>query len=160
MKPPFAWRKGLLGKPYQWSFSFHQHYTRRILAFTISSLVPGVIWREKMHPERIVACLVKFFYKLAFTSSSERTDTICPTNMPSFHITESTTFNLPKTNNHTTNHLITRFGRPTVTYDHRHRRTRDPVRSPIDKPMIARSVLGWVTTGESLVLYVLSFAIT
>jgi hypothetical protein len=43
----------------------------------------------------------------------------------------------------------------TVTYDHRHRKTRDPVRSPIDKPVIARLVLGWVTTGESLVLYVL-----
>jgi hypothetical protein len=42
----------------------------------------------------------------------------------------------------------------TATYDHRHRKTRDPVRSPIDKPVIARLVLGWVTTGESLVLYV------
>jgi hypothetical protein len=44
-----------------------------------------------------------------------------------------------------------------VTYDHRHRKTRDPVRSPIDKPVIARLVLGWVTTGESLVLYVFFF---
>jgi predicted permease len=41
-------------------------------------------------------------------------------------------------------------------YDHTHRTTRDPVRSPIDKPVMARLVLGWVTTGESLVLYVLS----
>ena len=31
---------------------------------------------------------------------------------------------------------------------------RDPVRSPIDKPLIARLVVGWVTTSESLVLYV------
>jgi hypothetical protein len=44
-----------------------------------------------------------------------------------------------------------------VTYDHRHLKTRDPVRSPIDKQVIARLVLGWVTTGESLVLYVLMF---
>jgi hypothetical protein len=41
-----------------------------------------------------------------------------------------------------------------ATYDHRYWKTRDPVRSPIDKPIIARLVLGWVTTGESLVLYV------
>jgi hypothetical protein len=45
-----------------------------------------------------------------------------------------------------------------VTYDHRHWRTRDPVRSPIDKPVIARLVLGWVTTGESLVLYVFFYS--
>ena len=43
------------------------------------------------------------------------------------------------------------------TYDHRRLRTRDPVRSPIDKQAIARLVLGWVTTGESLVLYVIYF---
>jgi hypothetical protein len=42
----------------------------------------------------------------------------------------------------------------TVTYGHRRLRTRDPVRSPIDKQAIARLVLGWVTTGESLVSYV------
>ena len=44
--------------------------------------------------------------------------------------------------------------RKTVTYDHRYRKIRDPVRSPIDKPVIVRLVLGWVTTGESLMLYV------
>ncbi|KAJ9161214.1 hypothetical protein NKR19_g2479 [Coniochaeta hoffmannii] len=43
-----------------------------------------------------------------------------------------------------------------VTYGHRRLKTRDPVRSPIDKQAIARLVLGWVTTGESLVLYVFS----
>ncbi|KAJ9156913.1 hypothetical protein NKR19_g4034 [Coniochaeta hoffmannii] len=43
---------------------------------------------------------------------------------------------------------------PSSTYDHRRLKTRDPVRSPIDKQTIARLVLGWVTTGESLVLYV------
>ncbi|KAB5585472.1 hypothetical protein GE09DRAFT_28071 [Coniochaeta sp. 2T2.1] len=40
------------------------------------------------------------------------------------------------------------------TYDHRYWRIRDPVRSPIDKPVTDRLVLGWVTTGESLLLYV------
>ena len=40
------------------------------------------------------------------------------------------------------------------TYDHIHLKTRDPVRSPIDKQVRARLVLGSVTTGESLVLYV------
>jgi hypothetical protein len=43
------------------------------------------------------------------------------------------------------------------TYDHRCLKARDPVRSPIDKQTIARLVLGWVTTGESLVLYVFFF---
>ena len=43
-----------------------------------------------------------------------------------------------------------------ITYDHRHWKTRDPVRSPLDKPAIARLVVGWVTTSESLVLYVFS----
>ena len=41
-----------------------------------------------------------------------------------------------------------------TTYDHTHWRTRDPVRSPIDKPARARLVVGSVTTSESLVLYV------
>ena len=41
-----------------------------------------------------------------------------------------------------------------ITYDHIHLKTRDPVRSPIDKQVRARLVLGSVTTGESLVLYV------
>ena len=38
-------------------------------------------------------------------------------------------------------------------YDQRHRKTRDPVRSPIDKPVTARLVVVWVTTREYLVLY-------
>jgi hypothetical protein len=42
-------------------------------------------------------------------------------------------------------------------YDHRYWKTRDPVRSPIDKPVTARPVLGWVTTGESLVSYIFVF---
>ena len=40
------------------------------------------------------------------------------------------------------------------TYDHTHWRTRDPVRSPIDKSVRARLVVGSVTNSESLVLYV------
>ena len=40
------------------------------------------------------------------------------------------------------------------TYDHRYWKARDPVRSPIDKPVTAKLVVGWVTTSESLVLYV------
>jgi hypothetical protein len=50
-----------------------------------------------------------------------------------------------------------RLATSTSTYDHRYQRTRDPVRSPIDKLVIVRLVLGWVTTGESLMLYVLHF---
>ena len=42
----------------------------------------------------------------------------------------------------------------TFTYDHRLRRTGHPVRSAIHKPQIGRSVVGWVTTSESLLLYV------
>jgi hypothetical protein len=41
-----------------------------------------------------------------------------------------------------------------VTYDHRLRRTGDPVRSRILKPQIGRLVVGWVTTSEYLLLYV------
>ncbi|KAK3692681.1 hypothetical protein B0T22DRAFT_22334 [Podospora appendiculata] len=45
-----------------------------------------------------------------------------------------------------------------ITYDHTHLRTRHPVRSALDKQVRARLVVGWVTTSESLVLYVfLSF---
>jgi hypothetical protein len=40
------------------------------------------------------------------------------------------------------------------TYDHTYQRTRDPVRSPLDKLVRARLVVGSVTTSESLVLYV------
>ena len=39
-------------------------------------------------------------------------------------------------------------------YDQRLWKARDPVRSPIDKLETARLVVGWVTTSESLVLYV------
>ena len=40
------------------------------------------------------------------------------------------------------------------TYDHRLRRIGHPVRSAIHKPQIGRLVVGWVTTSESLLLYV------
>ena len=45
----------------------------------------------------------------------------------------------------------------TVTYDHRLRRIGHPVRSAIHKPQIGRLVVGWVTTSEYLLLYVLHF---
>ena len=41
-----------------------------------------------------------------------------------------------------------------ITYDHSFQKTRDPVRSPIDKLESAELVLGSVTTWESSVLYV------
>ena len=50
--------------------------------------------------------------------------------------------------------IYTNLMTETSTYDHTHWRIRDPVRSPIDKPVRARLVVGWVTTSESLVLYV------
>ena len=50
--------------------------------------------------------------------------------------------------------IYTAFQSQNNTYDHRHWKTRDPVRSPLDKPATARLVVGWVTTSESLVLYV------
>jgi hypothetical protein len=40
------------------------------------------------------------------------------------------------------------------TYDHTHKKARDPVRSPLVKLVRARLVVGSVTTSESLVLYV------
>ena len=43
------------------------------------------------------------------------------------------------------------------TYDHRLRRIGHPVRSAIHKPQIGRLVVGWVTTSESLLLYVFLF---
>ena len=46
---------------------------------------------------------------------------------------------------------------PAVTYDHRLRNTGHPVRSAIHKPQIGRLVVGWVTTSESLLLYVFAF---
>ncbi len=42
----------------------------------------------------------------------------------------------------------------TTTYDHTHQKTWDPVRSPLIKLMRVRSVVGSVTTSESLMLYV------
>jgi hypothetical protein len=43
------------------------------------------------------------------------------------------------------------------TYDHRLRSIGHPVRSAIHKPQIGGLVVGWVTTSESPLLYVLSF---
>ena len=40
------------------------------------------------------------------------------------------------------------------TYDHRLKKTGHPVRSAIHKLQIGRLVVGWVTTSESLLLYV------
>ena len=40
------------------------------------------------------------------------------------------------------------------TYDHRLKKTGHPVRSAIHKLEIGRLVVGWVTTSESLLLYV------
>jgi hypothetical protein len=40
------------------------------------------------------------------------------------------------------------------TYDHTHWKIRDPVRSPIDKPVRGGLVVGSVTTSESPLLYV------
>ncbi|KAK1979250.1 hypothetical protein LZ30DRAFT_186151, partial [Colletotrichum cereale] len=42
-----------------------------------------------------------------------------------------------------------------TTYDHTHWKIRDPVRSPIDKPVRAGLVVESVTISEYLVLYVL-----
>jgi hypothetical protein len=44
-----------------------------------------------------------------------------------------------------------------VTYDHRHQRTRDPVRSPLVKLVTGRLVVGSVTTSEHRLLYVFAF---
>jgi hypothetical protein len=51
----------------------------------------------------------------------------------------------------------TRLGARSITYDHRCQRIRDPVCSPRDKLTTAGSVVGWVTTSESPVLYVIFF---
>ena len=45
----------------------------------------------------------------------------------------------------------------TTTYDHTYWKTRDPVRSPLVKSVRVRSVVGSVTTSESLMLYVFDF---
>lgn len=50
---------------------------------------------------------------------------------------------------------IGRVARPSGTYDHRLRRIGHPVRSAIHKPQIGGLVVGWVTTSESPLLYVL-----
>lgn len=47
--------------------------------------------------------------------------------------------------------------RDTFTYDHIHEKIRDPVRSPLVKLVRGRLVVRSVTTGESRLLYVLSF---
>ena len=52
-------------------------------------------------------------------------------------------------------YLWTEIDQWTSTYDHRLRKTGHPVRSAIHKPQIGRLVVGWVTTSESLLLYVL-----
>ena len=52
---------------------------------------------------------------------------------------------------------IYEINRICVTYDHRLRRTEDPVRSPFHKPQIGRVVVGSVTTSEFLLLYVFFF---
>ena len=46
------------------------------------------------------------------------------------------------------------FTKYTSTYDHTQWRTRDPVRSPIDKPLRGRLVVGSVTTSEHRLLHV------
>jgi hypothetical protein len=46
-----------------------------------------------------------------------------------------------------------------ATYDHRLWRIGHPVRSAVHKPQIGRSVVGSVTTSESLLLYVLLFSL-
>jgi hypothetical protein len=45
------------------------------------------------------------------------------------------------------------------TYDHRVWRTGLPVRSAVLKPHAGRLVVGWVTTSESLLLYVFVFGL-
>lgn len=50
---------------------------------------------------------------------------------------------------------IGRVARSSSTYDHRLRRIGHPVRSAIHKPQIGGLVVGWVTTSESPLLYVL-----
>ena len=53
--------------------------------------------------------------------------------------------------------LIEQHTAKTGTYDHSHRKIRDPVRSPIDKPVSGRLVVGSVTTSEYRLLYVYFF---
>ena len=48
----------------------------------------------------------------------------------------------------------TQLSSQSITYDHTYQRTRDPVRSPIDKLVRGGLVVGSVTTSESPLLYV------
>ena len=43
------------------------------------------------------------------------------------------------------------------TYEHRKWKTGLPVRSAVLKPLAGRLVVGWVTTSESRLLYVITF---
>ena len=54
-------------------------------------------------------------------------------------------------------HIKTKTRATTSTYDHRLKRIGHPVRSAIHKLQIGWLVVGWVTTSESQLLYVLSF---
>ena len=50
--------------------------------------------------------------------------------------------------------IYTTFAPLPSTYDHRQWKIRDPVCSPIDKPLTGRLVVGSVTTSEHRLLYV------
>ena len=54
--------------------------------------------------------------------------------------------------------VLTLFINSFHTYDHRVWRTGLPVRSAVLKPHAGRLVVGWVTTSESLLLYVFFFS--
>ena len=56
-----------------------------------------------------------------------------------------------------TTHYICLIKSISGTYDHRLKRIGHPVRSAIHKLQIGRLVVGWVTTSEYLLLYVLEF---
>ena len=55
---------------------------------------------------------------------------------------------------HTIEYVITLCIERSGTYDHRVWKTGLPVRSAVLKPHAGRLVVGWVTTSESLLLYV------
>ena len=50
--------------------------------------------------------------------------------------------------------ILKLFKRKPVTYDHRPKKTGHPVCTVILKLQIGRSVVGWMTTSEYLLLYV------
>ncbi|KUM55427.1 hypothetical protein ACN42_g11849 [Penicillium freii] len=54
-------------------------------------------------------------------------------------------------------HSITLSHNYLGTYDHRVWKTGLPVRSAVLKPHAGKLVVGWVTTSESLLLYVFAF---